>query len=497
MSGSTGAKRVKKADVQPTINNYIKEVLSKWPGWGGKYAYTGSYVVGKKSDYGDIDIVITAKGSDKKSAKANFAKWLVDNYGDKPDVLMPFESSRWKGRLYLNTGEIITIHYPQAGKDYGCQIDNMFAMSDEEFIFKQQFLNLPAEEQGLVLGLVKIATIEDDPKDIFSRMNISANADLPEGWEWEFNLSGSALQLRKVNLDKNYKQISRSIEWKSQNWKDVETLLSGYSLSSGFSSLLSKASSNLKNKRSGKRMIGIFKSMITVKSGEVGTEKGMNKLRAIDAIERTLGESNTFLKYYQFMKLNEGLTVLHKDKGLKRVNIFVGRFQPFTLGHGKVINALYKENGLKTIIFLIKAKKKKKDDEEKRPFDEDLQTKMINALKNTYPIEDVIILPSASIDKMFNELRPNYEPVLWGAGSDRMKSFGFQVNKEKYREDLGVLDNFKLFEIPRTDDNISATKVRSALIDDDFDAFKSMTPKPIHKMYNELKSKLKSPKSVD
>lgn len=299
MSGSTGAHRIKKEDVPSTMDKYVKQVLSRWPGWGGQYAFTGSYVVGKKSDYGDVDIVILAKGNDKKQAKADFAKWLVDNYSDKPEILMPFVSSKYEGKLFLNTGEIITIHFPQAGKDYGCQIDNMFAMSEKEFIFKQEFLNLPAEEQGLVLGLVKIATLEGEPSDIFKRLGISKDPILPEGYEWEFNLSAKELQLRKVHLDKDFRQIDRTVEWESDDWKDVKLLLSDYPLGAGFSTLLSLASNNLKNTRSGKRMIGVFKSMITVKSGEVDTEKGMNKLRAIAAIETELGES---LKYFTKFK---------------------------------------------------------------------------------------------------------------------------------------------------------------------------------------------------
>jgi hypothetical protein len=303
MSGSTGAHRIKKADVQPTVDHYIKNILSKWPGWGGKYAYTGSYVVGKKSDYGDVDIVILANGSDKKAAKKEFQKWLDDNFSDRPDLLMPFVSQKYGGILHKNMGELVTIHYPQKGKDYGAQIDNMFAMTEDEFAFKQEFLNLPAETQGLILGLVKIATIENKPEDLFKKLGISVDPELPEGYEWEFNLSGKELQLRKVHLDKNYKQLGRTIEWKSDTWQDVKTLISPYPINAGFKTLLNMASKNLKNQRSGKRMVGIFKSMISVKSGEVGTEKGMNKLRAIADVEKTLGESTThFLKFEQLFE---------------------------------------------------------------------------------------------------------------------------------------------------------------------------------------------------
>ena len=189
----------------------------------------------------------------------------------------------------------------------------------------------------------------------------------------------------------------------------------------------------------------------------------------------------------QINPINEGLKIKHKEKGAKEVNMFVGRFQPFTLGHVKVVEHLHKQNGLPTVIFLVKAKTKKKEDSFKRPFDETMQVNMIKQVMKEYPIETVYVIDTGAIDKMFNAMRPKYEPVLWGTGSDRMKTYGYQVNNPKYREELGVDGDFRLEEIPRTDDNISATKVRNALLDGDERTFKSMTPKSMHKMYELLK----------
>lgn len=197
------------------------------------------------------------------------------------------------------------------------------------------------------------------------------------------------------------------------------------------------------------------------------------------------------------MNISEALTIKHKDQGKKPVNIFVGRFQPFTLGHTKVLQSLYNENKLPIVIFLIKGAKKKKDDSFRRPYSEELQIQMLNKLKKRYNIEEVIVLPSPAIDKMFNELRPKYEPVLWGTGSDRMTAYGYQVNNDKYREELNVRDDFSLFEIPRTGENISATQVRNAMLDNDLNLFKRLTPKEIHPMYNELKGILEDSMRAD
>lgn len=206
---------------------------------------------------------------------------------------------------------------------------------------------------------------------------------------------------------------------------------------------------------------------------------------------------NTYLKTQDLQKqvspITEGLTVKYPEQGKKPVNMFVGRFQPFTLGHAKVIETISKQNGYPVIIFLIKSKTKKKGDAFKRPYDEQTQMSMLKHLKSKYPIEKVYILDRAAIDYMFNAMRADdYEPILWGTGTDRLKTYSYQVDKPEYREDLGVRDDFGLFEIPRTGKNISATQVRNAMLDDDERLFKKLTPKEIHHMYDELKGKLEA-----
>ena len=189
--------------------------------------------------------------------------------------------------------------------------------------------------------------------------------------------------------------------------------------------------------------------------------------------------------------MNEALTVDHTEQGKEPVNIFVGRFQPFTLGHAKVLETIHKQNGHDVIVFLIKAKNKKKGDEFRKPYSEDLQVKMFKQVQKQYKfLKEIIILDRAAIDYMFNALRPKYEPVLWGTGSDRVKSYSGQVYNDDYRDQLNVRADFGMYEIPRTDDNISATKVRNAMLDGNEKDFRAMTPKSLHKMFPTLKAEL-------
>jgi cytidyltransferase-like protein len=238
------------------------------------------------------------------------------------------------------------------------------------------------------------------------------------------------------------------------------------------------------------------------------TMKRMNEI--IDKISEKIfvehTDENSIYDYQNFMlhnkikasvDLNEALKVNHTEQGKQPVNMFVGRFQPFTLGHAKVLEALHKENGFPVVVFLVKSKTKKKGDEFSRPYDENTQIEMFNNVKKQYAfLKEIFVVPTGGIDTMFNEIRPKYEPVLWGTGSDRMTSYGYQVNNDSYRDQLNVRADFGLFEIPRTDDDISATAVRNALLANDEKQFNNLTPKAIHGMYAELKSKIEDSMGV-
>jgi cytidyltransferase-like protein len=238
------------------------------------------------------------------------------------------------------------------------------------------------------------------------------------------------------------------------------------------------------------------------------TMERMNEI--IDKISEKIFVENTdenaIYDYQSFMlhnkikssvDINEALKLNHVEQGKQPVNMFVGRFQPFTLGHAKVLETIHKENGYPVVVFLVKSKTKKKGDEFSRPYDEKTQIEMFNNVKKQYPfLKEIFVVPTGGIDTMFNEMRPKYEPVLWGTGSDRMASYGYQVNNDSYRDQLNCRADFGLFEIPRTDDDISATAVRNALLANDEKQFKNLTPKAIHSMYGELKAKIEDSMGV-
>ena len=261
-----------------------------------------------------------------------------------------------------------------------------------------------------------------------------------------------------------------------------------------------------------KIMLGTFRKKRT-KTTDIINQDMLDRMNEIiEKIEEAIfvqsADENAIFNYQNFMlhnrikssvNLNEALKLDQTEQGKELVNMFVGRFQPFTLGHAKVLEALHKENGYPVVVLLVKSKnsKPKKGDEFSKPYDTDTQIEMFNNVKKQYKfLKDILIVPTGGIDTIFNALRPKYEPVLWGTGTDRLKSYGYQVNNDSYRDQLNCRADFKLFEIKRTDDNISATKVRNSMLDGDEKLFQSMTPKSIHAMYNDLKMKLETSMGV-
>lgn len=287
MSGVAGGSQINKVDIERTYLRYLNQVLKHVDGFQ-KAKLTGSAKTGEKEDYGDLDIVTLFRSDDKKTVKDKLIGF-AEQQSDR--VIVPFKGKKYKGRKFYNSGEIITFLYPVEGKqDEFIQIDNIIALSTEELDFKENFLNIPAEKQGLLLGLAKVIMLEEVPKQVLSRMGIEDTSELGEDEELEFNLSSAKLELRKVKL-RDFKEIAREEIWSTQDWSEVEKLLKGYGIDGEYKEILETIKKRLKNPRSKRRIAGIFQSMVTVKSGERGTEKGDRKQQAIDLVSSELAES--------------------------------------------------------------------------------------------------------------------------------------------------------------------------------------------------------------
>lgn len=158
----------------------------------------------------------------------------------------------------------------------------------------------------------------------------------------------------------------------------------------------------------------------------------------------------------------------------KRVNIMVGRFQPFTKGHLKCIETVWRQTGTKTVLVMIDTPTSKIN--ESHPFSSELLLPICEELFKHYNfIEKIILAKNANIvdiNETLNSL--GYEICSWVCGSDRYDSYKSMV--DRYGEQINLPEDFKLIEIKRGTQDISATQVREALINKDYLTFTKLMP---------------------
>ena len=143
------------------------------------------------------------------------------------------------------------------------------------------------------------------------------------------------------------------------------------------------------------------------------------------------------------------------------INIIVGRFQPLTKGHLKCAQYAFDKYKVKTILGMIETKRT----DSKKPF---LTSEFLDLYKdvilNDKNILDIILIPNADIVKINSLCKDNgYIIKSWTCGTDRFEDYSKMA--QKYEPQIEVL------EVPRTEEDISATKARKCLLDNDRDGF--------------------------
>jgi predicted nucleotidyltransferase len=455
MSGSAGGNRVTRQAVQKTVDSYIEKVLQKFKAFKDA-KISGSYNTGTKEDFGDIDLIVTFEGTDKKELK----KELVNFFNTIPDnIIVPFKSDKYKGKKSLSTGEIVTVLYPIEGMEGEfVQIDNMVSLSDEESTFKKSFLDYPAEIQGLLLGLVKIVLIEENPQEVFKRLGIKNIPSLESNQEFEFNLSSAGLTLRKVTLTPEFKETAREEVWKSSNWQDVRNLLKNYEIDSDFENLLNNIVKQTKNQRSKNRIKGIFSSMISVKSGEVGTPKGDNKTKSIQKVQDLL----------EFMS-GIGKIIAEDVVNEPGICFYPGGFKPPHKGHFEAAKDLASRNYITQVNIIIGPKER-----------DGITSKESLAIWNFYlksepnPKITVKIAESVSpIKDIYDYIaeHPELKPVYLAGGKD-------EVDDQGYFKSLVKAFGERVIPIPIEEKfgRISASYTRNQLRAGDIESFKQTIP---------------------
>ncbi len=178
-----------------------------------------------------------------------------------------------------------------------------------------------------------------------------------------------------------------------------------------------------------------------------------------------------------------------KDKKANKAIIFIGRFQPVTKAHADIINKMVTDyKSYEPFVFIVRGKKTSLD-KTTNPLNENEQIDFINRSIDNEKLKHVHVVPSAYLGDITDIIRKEgFEPTLLLCGTDRVKGYQEMIRdcKDEYKINIDVK------EIERDDSDISATKVRQAVVDNDIEAFKELTSNLNEDDFKTLKEQIQS-----
>ena len=162
------------------------------------------------------------------------------------------------------------------------------------------------------------------------------------------------------------------------------------------------------------------------------------------------------------------------------LTVAFGRFNPPTIGHGKLLSGSKKAAAGGD----LKIYPSRTQDSKKNPLDPDMK---ISYMKKMFPEYSENIVNDAEMKSIFDVLiaasEKGYSSVNIVVGSDRQAEF--ENLAQKYNGELYNFDLIRVISEGTRDsdaegvEGMSASKMRKAVLDDDFDSFRKGTPKEL------------------
>jgi cytidyltransferase-like protein len=202
-----------------------------------------------------------------------------------------------------------------------------------------------------------------------------------------------------------------------------------------------------------------------------------------------------FYSYNEFISTLETIDTTKKDKTkeikedasedvkkLEPVNLLVGRFQPFHNGHLKMVDQLYKENDLPSIIAVVHPGHNKSG---KSPYDEKLISRYMEGIVRDNPgkIAGYFIVNRGLLGPIYGKAKEyGFLPKMIGAGDDRIEDYNKQA---EYLKKAGG-DFPEDIKITQTKRSSSGSDVRKKIDSEDYTGFKKLVPQAVANVYNSL-----------
>lgn len=211
--------------------------------------------------------------------------------------------------------------------------------------------------------------------------------------------------------------------------------------------------------------------------------------------EESDDSDDPFYSYNEFISTLETIDISKKDKSkeineegetdkkkLEPVNLLVGRFQPFHNGHIKMVNQLYKENDLPSIIAVVHPGHNKSG---KSPYNEKLISRYMEGIVKDNPgkISGYFVVNRGLLGPIYGKAKEHgFLPKAIGAGDDRMEDYNKQM---EYLKKAGgdFPDDIKIIQTKRSS---SGSDVRKKIESEDYTGFKKLVPQAVSNVYNSL-----------
>lgn len=202
-----------------------------------------------------------------------------------------------------------------------------------------------------------------------------------------------------------------------------------------------------------------------------------------DTTEESTSEFFSFKNFKNVIATNKEkrkIKILNENN--QKVNLVIGKFQPFNNGHLKMCSRVKKENNLP--IFLCVVHPGTGSNNAKYPFSEDLIKKSIESLISEKP--DLFfgceIISSDLLEDALNSVAKHANPVSVCIGESGFENMALQREwiREKYDLDGGDIE---IYKTPQWTNN---KDVRNYIKNGDFQQFKNKVPKSVAVLFNQF-----------
>lgn len=182
----------------------------------------------------------------------------------------------------------------------------------------------------------------------------------------------------------------------------------------------------------------------------------------------------------------ESLAESMSHENMRQVDLFLGRLQPLHKGHLFVISQM-----TNPVVAIVKGDKSSQD-KAKNPFSAETQLKLAELC---FPMNTrTIIVKSGFVPDIIQLLADNFgdKVVRVFCDEDRMPGYEGQIkraNTALEKKGLPPL-TVSVVAFSRGEENVSATKVRKSLIDNDINTFSKLVPVKMQGLFNTLRQEI-------